>query len=211
MQRDDFERFGLALSACAELYGKTISEGAMSLWWQSLERFEIEQVERAFRQCVEDSTAGQFMPKPADLIRRLEGTAADRSLIAWGKVLQAMTQVGGYQSVVFDDPAIHAAIVDMGGWPKVARSKTDDLPFTQKRFTDLHRAYSARPELPYPARLAGDHEVSNSAHGHPVAAPLLIGDPTRALRVQAGGVAGGKVAITSAANVLPLLERKDVA
>ena len=206
MRREDFRRFGLALSACAELYGKTVSEGAMSLWWQVLQRFEIEQVERAFRECVESPDSGQFMPRPADIVRRLEGTHADRSLIAWGKVLDAVQRVGAYQSVVFDDGAIHAAISDMGGWPKVCRGDADELQFTQKRFCDLHRVYSLRPDHPYPARLVGDAEAANRVAGQPVAAPMLVGDAQRAQAVERVGVEGSKTAIT-AADALPAIKR----
>jgi hypothetical protein len=53
------------------------------------------------------------MPKPADIVRNLQGTASDRSLIAWGKLLEAMRRVGAYRSVAFDDGAIHAAVEDM--------------------------------------------------------------------------------------------------
>lgn len=204
MRRDDFERFSMALCACSELYGRTVSEGAMSLWWSALERFDIEQVERSFRMLVEDPDGGQFMPKPADIIKRISGTQADRSLIAWGKVLDAAQRVGAYQSVVFDDPAIHSAIVDMGGWPKVCRLPVDDLPFTQKRFCDLHRAYSMRPELSYPARLPGEHESTNSLNGHEVAPPLLIGDPQRAHEVaKLGG--GQRTQVTELSALVPAL------
>lgn len=198
MRREDFRRFGLALSACAELYGRTVSEGAMSLWWQVLERFEIEAVERAFRQAVESPDSGQFMPRPADLVKRLEGTSADRSLIAWGKVLDAMQRVGAYRTVVFDDGAIHAAVSDMGGWPALCRSSADELPFTQKRFCDLHRAYSLRPDLAYPAQLVGEHDLQNRLAGHAAGAPMLIGDAARAQAVAAAGSEGAKTAITAA-------------
>lgn len=195
MRREDFRRFGMALSACAELYGRTVSEGAMSLWWQALERFDIEAVEQAFRQAVESPDSGQFMPKPADLIRRLEGTSADRRLIAWGKVLDAMQRVGAYRSVVFDDGAIHAAISDMGGWPAICRGEVDELPFTQKRFCDLHRAYSLRPDIAYPPQLLGDHALTNRLNGHAAEAPALVGDAGRAREVERLGSAGGKTAI----------------
>lgn len=206
MERSDFGRFGMALSACAELYGKTVSEGAMSLWWQVLARFEIEDVERAFREAVESPDGGQFMPRPADLVKRLDGTQSDRSLIAWGKVLDAMQRVGAYRSVVFDDGAIHSAISDMGGWPAICRSETDELPFTQKRFCDLHRAYSARPNATYPARLVGEHEATNAMHGHESQAPMLIGDAERAHAVEQLGGDGPKTAIT-AADALPQIRR----
>jgi hypothetical protein len=99
--------------------------------------------------------------------------------------------------VVFDDGAIHAAIEDMGGWVKVCRSNTDELQFTQKRFTDLHRAYSNRPDLAYPARLAGEHELTNSLQGQKTAPPTLIGDAERAKQIAASGVIGPKTQITA--------------
>ena len=207
MKREDFRRFGLALAACAELYGKTVSEGAMSLWWQALERFDIDQVERAFRAAVEDAESGQFMPRPADLIKRLEGTRTDRALIAWGKVMDAICRVGAYQSVVFDDGAIHAAIEDMGGWTHLCRSNEDELPFLQKRFCDLHRAYSARPDHAYPARLLGEHELINRLAGHRAAPPTLVGDPGAANRVAMLGVTGSKTVITAGDAVPPNIKR----
>lgn len=190
MKTADFDRFSMALTACAELYGRSVSEGAMSLWWQALERFDIEQIEKAFRLAVESPDGGQFMPKPADLIKRLEGTATDRSLLAWGKLYDAMARVGAYTSVAFDDPAIHAAVQDMGGWQKLCRTPTEELPFIQRRFTEAHRVYSERPDAPFPAVLQGETEQQNRAAGRGVAQPpVLIGNPARAKAVaESGGV-----------------------
>ena len=126
MQQHEFRRFSAALTACAELYSRSLSEGAIALWWEALRRFDVEQVEHAFRACIESPEAGQFMPKPADLIRAMEGTSTDRSLLAWGEVYEAMSTVGAYRSVQFSDPAIHAAVSDMGGWVKLCRSTMDE-------------------------------------------------------------------------------------
>lgn len=207
MLQRDFRRFAMALTACAELYGKPVSEGAMSLWWQALERFDIEQIEAAFRRVIEDPEGGQFMPKPADLIKRLEGTATERSLIAWGKVLEAARVVGAYRSVVFDDGAIHAAISDLGGWPSVCRSDADELPFLQRRFCDAHRAYSTRHGLSFPSRLLGEHESANRHSGQPVAPPILVGDAQRAQAVALAGTSGPKTQFTQLADQLPAIQR----
>jgi hypothetical protein len=195
MRQADFQKFRSSLTAVAELYSKPLSEAALALWWDALQRFDATDVERALRATIQDPDGGQFMPRPADLIRRLEGTASDRALIAWGKVLEAMRRVGAYASVVFDDGLIHAAIDDMGGWPTVCRSTVEELPFIQKRFCDTFRAYSKRPDVRYPQRLAGEHEAVNALRGQPVAKPVLIGDQAKALEVAAGGAAGGRLAI----------------
>jgi len=171
MQQHEFRRFSAALTACAELYGRAVSEGAMSLWWESLKRFEIEQVERAFRVCIESPEAGQYMPKPADLIRAMEGTSSDRSLLAWGEVFEAMSSVGAYRSVQFSDPAIHAAVSDMGGWVKLCRTETDELPFVQKRFCDAHKVYTQRGAEHAPAVLIGESDQQNAGIVSRIPAP----------------------------------------
>lgn len=176
MRQSDFKRFGTAVTAVAELYGKSISEGAMVLWWQALERFDIEQVEKALRKCVESPESGQFMPKPADVIKAIDGTATDRSLLAWGQVYEAMSRVGAYSSVQFSDAAIHQAVSDVGGWPKLCRVTTDELPFVQRRFLEAHRVYSERGAEGAPKYLIGESEQANMASGKAwTGKPVLIG------------------------------------
>jgi len=59
---------------------------------------------------------GQFLPKPADIVRMLGGRTLDRALMAWAKVDKAVRQIGTYESVVFDDALIHRVLHEMGGW-----------------------------------------------------------------------------------------------
>lgn len=194
------------LTQALGFYGQAVSPFAMGVWWQACKGFELADVARALTAHAMDPDRGQFAPKPADLVRVLRGTSADRSLIAWGKVLDAMQRVGAYRTVVFDDSAIHAAVADMGGWPAICRGNADELQFTQKRFCDLHKAYSARPDAAYPARLLGEHDLANRLAGHASAAPTLVGDPQRAQGVERLGCDGPKTAIT-AADALPAIKR----
>lgn len=205
MTDTDREEFAVLLTQALGFWGHTLSPFALSVWWQACQGCDLEQVRRALSAHALDPDRGAFAPKPADIVRVLRGTVADRSLIAWGKVLDAMQRVGAYRSVVFDDGAIHAAVSDMGGWPAICRGNVDDLPFTQKRFCDLHRAYSLRPDAAYPARLIGEHEERNRLTGHEIRPPTLIGDAERARLVAAAGVAGPKTRITDgvAAQALP--------
>lgn len=196
MTENDREALGELLTQALGFYGQTLSPFALSVWWQACQGVELAQLRRALTLHAMDPDRGAFAPKPADIMRQLRGTAADRSLIAWGKVMDAAKRVGAYQSVAFDDGAIHAAIEDMGGWPHVCRSTEDELPFLQRRFCDLHRAYAARPDLSWPARLAGEHERANALHGFKSAPPALVGDPERARLVMQAGASGGKTAIT---------------
>ncbi len=176
------------------------------MWWKALERFDIEQVEKAMAESIQNPDSGQFMPKPADLIRVLEGTRTDRALIAWGKALDAMQRVGAYQSVVFDDPVIHAVIEDLGGWIKVCRGELGELGFVEHRFCESYRAYAGRPvPTEYPAKLVGCHEIDNRTAGRKVADPILVGDAKKAAEVLRLGGTGSKTQFTLASSVLSKL------
>ncbi|MGL4576992.1 MAG: DUF6475 domain-containing protein [Burkholderiaceae bacterium] len=196
MQPSDKSKFMEVLAGVHDFYGKDLSPFAMQVWLQAVASVDIDQVTKAFSAHLHDPERGQFMPKPADLVRQLVGTHADRSLVAWGKVNEAMRAVGAYESVVFDDPTIHAAIEDIGGWPAVCAGKVDELPHLQRRFCDSHRAYSKRPGHAYQARLPGIYEGQNATAGKRVAPPVLIGDPGLCKQVLAGGTSAARVQIT---------------
>lgn len=196
MRVADKPAFAALLTDAMAFYRQDVSAFALSVWWAACESFDLDQVRKALTAHAMDAERGQFAPKPADLVRQLAGTSTDRSLMAWSKVHQAMQRVGAYNSVVFDDPAIHAAIDDAGGWPAVCCSLVDALPFVQRRFCDAHRAYSLRPGAPYPPRLLGIHEQANRLEGRDVQLPVLIGDPSRCLAVEAGGASAGRLQIT---------------
>lgn len=189
------------LAGAHDFYGKEMSAFAVDVWMLACESFDVEQVTKALSAHLMDPERGQWMPKPADLVRQLEGTQTDRSLVAWGKLYQAMQRVGAYTSVTFDDQAIHATVQDMGGWPTLCRSTVDELPFIQKRFCETYRAYVRRPDAPYPPVLIGVHESENRAAGKRVAPPVLIGDKDKAGAVYLGGT-NTRLQITTATQAL---------
>lgn len=197
MQQSEKAEFGQLIRDVMAFYRQDVSQFALSVWWQACQRFDLEQVRKALTGHAMDAERGQFAPKPADLMRQLEGTATDRSMIAWGKVLEAMQRVGAYTDVVFDDPAIHAVIEDLGGWPKVCRGETKDLGYMQHRFCEAHRAYSSRGQFDYPRRLMGDRSPDEMffRKGLKPPRPALIGNSERARLVFEGGQAGGKTRI----------------
>lgn len=200
MQRSEMPEFQSLLTQVLAFYRQDASKFAIAVWWEACKAMTLDQVRQAMTAHAMDPERGQFAPKPADLVRMTHGTAADRSLIAWGKVLQAMQRAGAYASVVFDDPAIHLAITDMGGWPKVCRSELDELQHVERRFCAAHRAYAARTDTPWPPKMLGVHEQDNQVAGRELAPPLLIGDERRCREVLARG-SGQRVAIQVASAI----------
>lgn len=159
------------------MYGKPeLEKPTLAMWFLALNRYEIGDVRAALSRHVTDPDRGQFPPRPADIVRQIDGSNSGAAPLAWGKVFQAASRVGAYASVVFDDPAIHAAIADLGGWQSVCHCKADELPHMQRRFEGSYRAYRERGSFDYPRYLPGIHAETNGRAGFDVPGLTYIGD-----------------------------------
>jgi hypothetical protein len=159
-----------------------VSEFALSVWWSGCQRYEFDEVSRALSDHATDPDKGQFAPKVADIVRILGGTKSDRSLREWGRVHEAMGRVGAYTDVDFGDGATHAAIRDMGGWPKLCRTNTDQLSYLQHRFCELYKANDGRENDM--TALMGDRSPDDMYRKRGLPAPTALriagGNPAKA-------------------------------
>lgn len=189
MVEDEQEAFGRLLTDVMKYYRSPPTQFLLDVWWKGCRRFPLDSVSRALHAHIADPERGQFAPKLADVVRHLAGTASDRAAVAWGKVYDAMKSVGAWQDVAFDDPVIHAAINDMGGWPRVARVDNNELPHTQYRFLETYKSLADRGVAGYPRVLAGarDSDEEYERKGLPLPAPVLVGDAVQAALVVKNG------------------------
>lgn len=191
MVAEDFDRFHEGMVGVMSFYGKDLSRFALDVWWNALKGYELSAVINAFNRWLTNPDAGQFAPKPSDVIRMLGGRSDDQALTAWAKVSQAVRRVGTYESVVFDDPLIHRVIHEMGGWPSFGTKTEDEWPFVAREFENRYRGYVMRGETPeYLPVMVGLFEMHNANKGLKVEAPRLIGDAQKAERVMLGGMSG---------------------
>lgn len=187
MSPQDSIKFASLISNVYAFYRQDHSEFALSVWWEAMKPFDFEAVSDALsRHCVNPDT-GQFMPKPADVVRLLRGSTQDGALVAWAKVDRAVLTVGTYRSVAFDDPAINAVLQDMGGWVALGAKTEDEWPFVAKEFENRYRGYRQRGEFDFPKWLPGIAEAQNAQTGQRVEPPVLIGDERKAKLVLQGG------------------------
>lgn len=205
MREHDIEAFAQLLGDVMSVYGRSASPTLVEIWWEALRGRDFEDVRRALSLHCQDPDRGQYAPKPADVIRLLGGDSADRSLQAWTKVERAIRCVGHWQSVVFDDPRIHAVIDDMGGWVRLCSVTEDELPFRANEFRNRYRGYALREPDNYPPVLIGAAQAANERNGYQSADPLLIGDRRAALGVyrQARPREKGLVPLSAALRALP--------
>lgn len=170
----------------------------LSVWENAMRSYDFEKMSKAIDAHFANPDSGQFMPKPADIIKAMAGTKTDRATLAWSKVHEAVRLIGAYTDVIFDDSAIHAVIQDLGGWPKICATESKDIGYTIHRFCESYRAYCISQDFAYQGKLIGirspDHDYAR--RGLPVPEPKLVGYPDVAMAVLAGGTAGGKTQIT---------------
>ena len=187
MIENDRERFLNCLVGAAEIIGRDLSPQAIKLYWEILKKYDISDVEQGFMTHASNPDTGQFMPKPADIIKAIDGSGESRSMQAWVKVDKAIREVGPYETVVFDDPIIHKVLSDMGGWISFGTVTEDEYPFKANEFNKRYLGYAMRSDLTYPKKLTGMFEMQNLENDQKVAPPVLIGDQSKALAVLENG------------------------
>ena len=198
MIQADFDRFIALVSDVSAFYKQDFSPFAGRVWWQAMQPFDMDAVSEAFSKHCVNPDNGQFMPKPADIVKMLEGSTQDSGLVAWSTVDKAIRRVGTYRSVAFDDAIIHRVIVDMGGWIQLGTKTEDEWPFIRNEFVNRYRGYKMRKETPeYAPILIGVSEAHNSKEGFRIEPPTLIGNAEKAMQVLKMGSTAPTLQISS--------------
>ena len=187
MNNSDKEKFYLLINSVWSFYGKTLTPMMVQILWNALSSYDLQAVSSAFDRHLVNPDTGQFPPKPADVVRLLDGGTEDNAQLAWAKVDRAVRLVGSYQSVVFDDPIIHAVLLDMGGWIALGKCTEDEWPFRAREFEKRYRGYTLRGMVDYQRKLTGIAEAQNETAGQKSKPPIMIGDATKCQIVYQGG------------------------
>ena len=188
MTEQDKPNFAKLLTSVMAFYRHDMSEFALGVWWEGCKPFDFAAIRDAFNRHAVNPDNGQFAPKPADIVKLLQGSSADGAMVAWSKVDKAVRCVGSYQTVVFDDPTIHAVIQDMGGWIELGKKEEREWPFVAKEFQARFRGYKTQGGVEaYPKRLIGIANAQNAQQGFAAQAPVLIGNPNQARVVLENG------------------------
>lgn len=185
MIAEEKENFALYLSDVMSFYSQPISNFIIDVWWSACEKYDFDRIKKAFNLHVLDPDRGRFYPKPGDIVQKIEGTVTERSLLAFGKMFSAIKRVGQYSNLIFDDAAIHAAIEDMGGWPKLCAIEEKNISFFQHQFTELYCAYAQKDFYLYPPVIIGIVGSDDEFKKNGIQPPkhVIIGDAKKAKKV----------------------------
>lgn len=180
--------FSDRLAVVYGFYNKEFTRAHLEVWWAAMQGYDERAIADALNRHCTDPDRGQFLPRPADLIRLIGGGTQDAALLAWSKVDSGIREAGAYASVVFDDPLIHAVLTDMGGWQSMCSVMLDELPFKAKEFENRYRGYRNKGAInSWPTHLPGIAEGHNKSKGLDTDPPLMIGDRDACERTYQGG------------------------
>jgi hypothetical protein len=182
--RDEKAAFQEMLNRVHMVLGKAEPDNlVVRLYWDTLRNYTLEDVREALNRHLADVDVGMFVPKPADIIRNIQGNTSTQSELAWTKTEKAVRGVGPWQSVTFDDPIIHQVINDMGGWVAMCGISEQELPFKHIEFVKRYRGYINRaPALDQISGklggiAAGQNQLTGIRYEEP---PVLVGNVQRA-------------------------------
>lgn len=169
MEQADIPRFTELLSSVYAFYRQDFSPFAGRVWIEAMKPFDYAAVSGAMNRHVINPDVGQFLPKPADIVKMLQGSTQDSALVAWTAVDRKVRTSGPYGAPTFDDPIIACVIGDMGGWVDFNTKTEDEWPFIRNEFVNRYRGYKMRNDFPREApRLTGIAEHHNRLEGYAV-------------------------------------------
>ena len=122
-----------------EVFDKKITGGLIKIYWETLRQYSDEQAANAISAHVR---TGTFFPRPADLIKLIDGTSEENAHEAWAEVLRQLTD---FANAKFD-PATERAVQAMGGAEYLSHMSYHDLEFKKKDFLDYYESTTDRSD-----------------------------------------------------------------
>lgn len=125
MVDQDRAEFGVIMAGLASTFGREVDEALLTGYWMGLGDLEISEVKQGATRAMREA---EFMPTVRQL-RDLSGSGnADmQAALAFEHLRSAITSVGYYGSIAFDDPAITAAVRNLGGWSRVCEMEVEQF------------------------------------------------------------------------------------
>jgi len=182
MTDKDLERFTDLMNGLADNFSAELSTPGLKMRFKVLKSFSIQEIEQAAYNLLATRKFTK-MPTVADFLEAMgygAGSLEDRAETALATVLKAMSSIGAYESVAFEDPVITAVIERMGGWPKCCLTEGGELTWWEKDFRKIYMSFF-REGIKRTGHLPGLTEIDNHANGYfdHIPKPKLIADENK--------------------------------
>lgn len=168
MNNQDKIAFAELMTGIGEAYNKEVSKNLMSIYFDSLINFSIEDVKKSFSRHLVDPKHGTFFPKPADIVRNIDGeqrTSENRAMIAWMEIERCMSRFGAYGTLELDDKQALMAVKAMGSWQHLCHTDREKLGFKRQEFIKNYEALENTPIEMLPQKMLGIEDLHNQRVG----------------------------------------------
>lgn len=145
MTQHDRQAFALFMLGLGEVYGESVSDTRMELYFAALVDLPLESIRAAATVHVRTQ---KFFPRPAELREAVGGTTEDRAELAWTKLLSLIRTRGWVNPPDWDDDVLRRAACDLyGGWQALCENLPvagPELLGMAKQFKAAYAAYCRR-------------------------------------------------------------------
>lgn len=157
------EFYGLFVILC-ETYNREATKSLCLSYYMILEHLKFEDFKSAVV-AILSSRKYSSLPMPADILEAINGSSDDKAMLALHELEHAMSRVGAYNSVCFQDSIVMETVLRMGGWIKLCRMTEDEWKFLKKEFMNIYKALS-KISFEAPAYLVGIEQKEAEANGY---------------------------------------------
>ncbi len=141
------EKFKIIMGVLGRIYRVEMDAELMRIYWKLLKIYDIEVIEWAVEEYIRHDENGQFMPKPAQIIRLIDSVqekrAIDEAYAEWAEILHN-NQRGIRLS---KNETANEAIRQTGGWEAIRMLTYEGEPWARKAFIERFVAISERKTL----------------------------------------------------------------
>lgn len=171
MNEHDKKRFASIMTANGEVFDKKITKSLMQTYFKFLSRYSIETVEQAFQKHLLDSDQGMFFPKPANIVKNIEGNAKEQTMViqdraesSWVDILGEISRIGSYGTLKLEDRQALSTVRSIGGWKYLCSRTNDQLNWVKKEFMSVYENHERSDIGMLPSKLPGIIECENNKH-----------------------------------------------
>ena len=182
MNSEEQDKFKEIIAAISETYKEEFTPAMTKLWWRIFKNQPIEVFERAVYAHISCEDDGMFFPKPANIMRVINGTTKDnerlikdRAEIAWACIEREIARIGGHGGLELEDKQALAAVKAIGGWGRLCSCTYDQLTWKKKELVSAYDTYERTDLAELPSKLPGLTEMRQHKKDHQSVQAFLPG------------------------------------
>jgi hypothetical protein len=172
MPMDDTSKkeFAEMMIGLGEIYDKKISTALISIYWDALKEYSLDDVKKAVNNIV-STHKYSTLPKPAHFIEFINPPVeAEMKAELMTEEFYERFAESGYHSFEWQDPVLAMTVEHYGGWHSVLkeypRDNAESAKFWMKDFKKAYVTFLSHPRKTVNLRVVGTFESENTSKGY---------------------------------------------